>query len=112
MPRPSPRAELLLSALLFTLLSTLLPRSHAAAVVAPRSFTPANVQALRALRRVRLERRRDDPNGLDECFSVGAICPLHSDLDEKCSAISSTRNNGDDWYKCLCTTGWLSTNLA
>ena len=94
--------------LLFTILT-----QHVHCRVAPLPMTPASVQGLRTLRRGQIERRQlSNPEGLSECFSRGSICELWNDLDSRCSSISSTANYGDEWYQCLCESGWLSTNIA
>ena len=101
---------------LLALLATLLACAHIAAAAAPPT-TSRHAAALLAFRRAQLARRevKDDLNnkaGLDACYSDGSICLLHDDLNEKCNSINSSKNGGLDWYKCLCESGWLSTNLA
>ena len=56
---------------------------------------------------------RDSPRdrGLDECFSDGAICLLDDPFTERCDAIDD-ENNPQEWYSCLCTTGWTSIQIA
>ena len=49
---------------------------------------------------------RQSKPGMNVCYGSGAICGLYLDL--QCPLSAST----DEWYECICQSGYLSTQEA
>ena len=80
-----------------------------AAVVLPRARSQLDKRQEESFRAVAvlqyLSRRASRP-GLNVCYGMGSICDLYLDMD---CPISLETN---DWYKCMCETGYISTKAA
>jgi hypothetical protein len=84
------------------------PAITAAAVIpkrAPVLDTREDVSFRQVLALRNLAGRQSKP-GMNVCYGVDSICDLFLDMDCPSSASS------EDWYRCMCTTGYISAKAA
>ena len=94
--------------LLFSSLAQLFSVSDASPVAPPDHLQLA---AARFRARAALAARSDDSDGLDECFSVGAICDLSLNLGERCEGITGL-DRYEEQATCRCKNGIVAAKLA
>lgn len=77
-------------------------------VVAP-GPVPLALRRSTGIQSDRLLKKRPLSKGDSVCWSTHSICYTWGEMDDACDAFEIVSN---DWYKCICETGWVSSHEA